>query len=161
MIFVTIGTVFPYDRLIRAMDDFAGETGTPCLAQIGEGAYRPRHMDWHPSLPGDAYKAAVRDAEVIVSHAGMGSVITALQVGTPIVMLPRQLAAGEHTTDHQMATARWLEGKPGVFIAWDETGLAERIAAARAWGGTGAALDPAAPRAFTDRLRAQLTAWTG
>ena len=47
-------------------------------------------------------------AEIIVSHAGMASAITALQAATLIVMLPRRFEAGENTTDYQMATARWL-----------------------------------------------------
>ncbi|MEM9969488.1 MAG: glycosyltransferase [Pseudomonadota bacterium] len=159
MIFVTIGTVFPFDRLIAAMDAYVGETGVPCVAQIGKGTYSPRHMDWHESLPGDAYKRSIREADVIVSHAGMGSIITALQAATPIVVLPRRFEAGEHTTDHQMATARWLEDKPGVFVAWDETALADRIAAAGAWSGAGETLAPHAPAAFTDRLAAQLKSW--
>ncbi len=160
MILVTIGTVFPYDRMISAMDAWAADTGTECVAQIGEGAYKPAHMTWHASLPGDVYKRTIQEAQVIVSHAGMGSVITALQNATPIVIMPRRHEAGEHTTDHQMATARWLLDKPGVFVAWDETELGEKIAAAQDWSGTGATLAPHAPPAFTDRLRAQLMEWT-
>lgn len=161
MIFVTIGTVFPFDRMIEAMDAFAAETGTECIAQIGEGSYKPRHMTWHESLPGDAYKATVAEAEIIVSHAGMGSAITALQAATPIVMLPRRFETGEHTTDHQMATARWLAEKPGIFVAWDESELAERIAEARAWTPDPQTIASVAPKDFTDRLAAQLKAWIG
>jgi len=114
VIFVTIGTVFPFDRLVEAMDAYAADSGAECVAQIGDGTYRPGNMTWHESLPGNAYKQTVAKADVIVSHAGMGSAITALQAATPIVMLPRKLDLGEHNTDHQMATARWLESKPGV-----------------------------------------------
>lgn len=159
MIFVTIGTVFPFDRLVRAMDLFAEETGTACVAQIGGGGYQPAHMDWHASLPGDAYKARVAEAEVIVSHAGMGSAITALQASTPVVMLPRRFETGEHTTDHQMATARWLADKPGIFVAWDESELPTRIAEARAWSGAGEMLALNAPTDFTDRIAAQIDNW--
>ena len=45
MIFVTIGSMFPFDRLIRAMDAFAqANPGTEILAQIGTGDYVPAHM---------------------------------------------------------------------------------------------------------------------
>ena len=52
MIFVTIGSMFPFDRLIRAMDDWAAAQPEPVelVAQIGEGSYRPAHMRWVPSL---------------------------------------------------------------------------------------------------------------
>ena len=48
MIFVTIGSMFPFDRLIRAMDAWAAERApeTELLAQIGAGAYEPRNMPW-------------------------------------------------------------------------------------------------------------------
>ena len=161
MIFVTIGTVFPFDRLIEAMDGYAEASDQDFVAQIGDGTYEPAHMTWHRSLPGDLYAQTVRDADVIVSHAGMGSAITAMQIGTPLVMLPRRFDSGEHTTDHQMATARWLETKPGIFIAWDEAALKEAIARAEAWSNSGTPLDPNAPKEFTDRLAAQLSAWTG
>ena len=163
MIFITIGSAFPFDRLIEAMDAWAETTGrgADCLAQIGTGAYQPRHMSWRPSLSETDFATTVKEAEVVVSHAGMGSVITAMRHQTPIVMLPRRFAAGEHTTDHQMATARWLEAKPGVFIAWDETEIAARIAEAEAWRGDGEALAPYAPPDFTHRLREQLQGWLG
>ena len=160
VIFVTIGTVFPFDRMIAAMDAFAATRDDAVIAQIGDGAYEPAHMTWHRSLPGELYARTVADADVIVSHAGMGSAITALQTGTPLVMVPRRFETGEHTTDHQMATARWLESKPGIFIAWNEADLAQTIAEAEAWGTDGAPLDANAPAGFTDRLGAQLRQWT-
>lgn len=162
MIFITIGSAFPFDRLIRTMDAWAETTGRggDCLAQIGRGTYRPSHMEWRPSLGETEFAETVKSASLVVSHAGMGSVITALRHGTPIVMLPRRFEAGEHTTDHQMATARWLEAKPGVFIAWDEEVLADKIAEAEAGSSADARLEPYAPAPFTDRLAAQLAAWT-
>ena len=160
MIFVTVGSAFPFDRLIQSMDAWAAKTGraSECLAQIGRGAYHPTHMEWHETLSHAHFADSMQAATVVVAHAGMGSVITAMRHATPIVMMPRQFEAGEHTTDHQMATARWLEDKPGVFIAWDENSLSDRIAEAEGWSGKGAALSPAAPIAFTDRLNAQLEA---
>jgi len=161
VIFVTIGSAFPFDRLIRAMDSWAAETGRggEMLAQIGRGFYHPVHMDWQRELSETAFAEAVSKARLVVSHAGMGSVITALCSGTPIVILPRRFEAAEHTTDHQMATARWLEDRPGVFVAWDEAGLASRIGDAESWSGGGAMLEPVAPAVFTDRLQAQVREW--
>lgn len=143
------------------MDIWADDTkrGEECLAQIGQGSYQPQHMRWHPSLPETAFAKTVQDADVVVSHAGMGSAITALRYNTPIVMLPRRYDANEHTTDHQMATARWLETKPGIFIAWDEAQLPEKINAAETWSGAETALAPFAPKDFTDRLSAQFKLW--
>lgn len=156
MIFVTIGSMFPFDRLIRLMDGFAAANpGAELLAQIGEGDYVPAHMRYVRRLGQTEFAGAVAGAELVVAHAGMGSVITASQYGRPIVMMPRLQRQGEHTTDHQIATANWLRGKPGVFIADGDADLGPRIAEALAAGPPSAPIfPPEAPPEFIARLRA-------
>ena len=156
MIFVTIGSMFPFERLIRAMDAWAAANpgaAEGMLAQIGDGGYEPRHMRWERSLEREAYGRAVAAASLVVAHAGMGSVITAGEHGKPIVLLPRRAAQGEHTNDHQVDTARWLRTLPGVHVADTEADLPARIAAALA-GGAAVTLGAEAPPAFLARLRA-------
>lgn len=158
MIFATIGSMFPFDRMIRALDGFAATVAEEeILAQIGDGSYEPRHMRWVRRLDQDAFAETASRAALIVAHAGMGSVITAGRLGTPIVLLPRLQARGEHNTDHQVATADWLRGRPGIFIAEDEERLAARILEARASAGAGLAPMPAtAPADFIARIHAYL-----
>jgi UDP-N-acetylglucosamine transferase subunit ALG13 len=158
VIFVTIGSVFPFDRMIRAADEWAASHPEwETLAQIGEGGYEPRHMPWTRRLDRDAYAAAAGRARLIVAHAGMGSVITAGQMAKPVVILPRRRALGEHNTDHQADTARWLRDRKGIYVAADETALGPCIDAALARPPDGIeTLPPHAPRAFTDRLRAAI-----
>jgi UDP-N-acetylglucosamine transferase subunit ALG13 len=155
VIFVTIGSMFPFDRLIRAMDAWAAAQPQPAalLAQIGDGGFEPRHMRWVRSLARDDYARAVAEADLVVAHAGMGSVITAGEHGKPIVLLPRRAAEGEHTNDHQLDTARWLRSRPGIHVADAEEALAARIAEARAAGAAAARLATTAPEAFLARIR--------
>lgn len=133
MIFVTVGSVFPFDRLVRAMDHWASlNPGEHVIAQIGSGGYKPTHMEWTEKIsPGD-FRTKVRDASVVVSHAGMGTVITAAEFGRPIVLLPRRADLVEHTTDHQLHTADWLKSKPGIFLSESEGDLDRMISGARA-----------------------------
>ena len=161
MIFITVGSAFPFDRLTQAMNDWALRTGrgSDCIAQIGRGEYRPTEIEYHSTLTHSHFSRTMQAASVVIAHAGMGTVITSQQYGVPIVIMPRRLEAGEHTTDHQAATARWLEDKPGVFVAWDEGNLTEKIAEAEGWVGNGVQLEPLAPRAFTDQIKAQLLSW--
>ena len=155
VIFLTIGSMFPFDRLVRAMDDWAGTVWQgEILAQIGAGSYEPRHMRWVRELGFDDYNAAVSAADVIVAHAGMGSVITAGDKGKPIVLLPRRAAFGEHTNDHQLDTAGWLRTRSGIYVAETEGELGARVAEALAGGAVAGALDTAGPAEFLARLRA-------
>ena len=156
MIFVTIGTMWPFDRLIRAMDALAeADPGAEILAQIGQGRFEPRHMRWVRLLDRVAYAATIAGADLVVAHAGVGSVVTAGEHGKPIVVLPRKAAWGEHTSDHQLETAAWLRGLPGVFVASEAEDLPGCIAAARARGAAGgvAPVPKSAPPEFLGRLR--------
>jgi UDP-N-acetylglucosamine transferase subunit ALG13 len=156
VIFVTIGTVRPFDRLVRAMDVWAAaHPDTPVFAQIGGGDYEPQHMDWARSLDPDPYAGLIGQAQVIVAHAGIGSLVTAGRQGIPIVLLPRRAALKEHVNDHQVATAARFAARPGVHVAEDEAGLDAAIAAALAVPpGSLPRLGPHAPEPFLARLRA-------
>ena len=154
MIFVTIGSMFPFDRLIRLMDAWARENApNEILAQIGDGDYLPRHMPFVRRLDQAEFGRTVAGSRLVVAHAGMGSVITAGQFGKPIVMLPRLQEWGEHTTDHQVATANWLREKPGVYVADRDADLGPQVARALAAGEGLPQLAHAAPPAFLERIR--------
>ena len=156
MIFVTIGSMFPFDRLIRAMDAWAAERApeTELLAQIGACAYEPRNMPWVRRLDQADFARTVARADLVVAHAGMGSVITAGRFGKPIVVLPRRRDLGELTTDHQLATAGWLRDRPGIHVADRDADLGPAIAGALARRDDDRPhLAPTAPEAFIARIR--------
>ena len=151
---MSVGTEFPFDRLIRAVDAWAAaRPGEEVLAQIGAGRYEPAHLRWVRRLGRSDYAAAIAGAELIVAHAGIGSVVAAGEHGKPIVLLPRRARLGEQRNDHQLDTAQWLAGRPGVHVAEDETALPACIAAARGAGAGVRAVPGTAPPAFLDRLR--------
>lgn len=128
MIFVTVGTQLPFDRMIRVIDDWAGRhPDVEVFAQIGPGTYRPKHMAFADFVAPARAEELTRQAKLIIAHAGMGSVLTALQLQRPILIVPRRASLGEHRNEHQLATARWLQSKPGITVAWDETELAQRL----------------------------------
>jgi UDP-N-acetylglucosamine transferase subunit ALG13 len=126
VIFVTVGTQLPFDRLVQAVDAWAGthaseaETSEPAaFAQIGATAYRPRHMEWADYLPAAQFRQKLEAASLIVSHAGMGNLLMAMQAQKPILVMPRRAALNETRNDHQLATATWLRQLPGIIVADD------------------------------------------
>ena len=55
----------------------------------------------------------MREADVVVAHAGVGTALAALEVGKCPVLVPRRLAHGEHVDDHQVQIASELgESRP-------------------------------------------------
>jgi UDP-N-acetylglucosamine transferase subunit ALG13 len=120
VILVTVGTQLPFDRLIEAIDDAAPALGQDVFAQIGsKSTYVPRNFEFcHTMTPG-LMEQKFGQADRIVSHAGTGSVLMAKKHGKPIILFPRRAAMKEHRNDHQLATCRHLEGRPGIFVAYD------------------------------------------
>lgn len=117
MIFLTVGTQLPFDRMVRALDQIAPDLDWPVFGQIGKSDYRPRHFNWAETLDPHAFEDKFRAASIIASHAGIGTVLTAQRLGKPIVLFPRQARYGEHRNDHQLATSARLEGRAGIAIA--------------------------------------------
>ena len=157
MIFVTVGSMMPFDRLIQAMDRWTLDRGeTQTFAQIG-GGEPPRHMQWARSVTPAEFSDLIAKATVIVAHAGMGSIISAAEAGKSIVIMPRYATLKEHTTDHQVHTASRLLGRPGIHVAMSEAELPESID--EAMGAVGSAhqyLPRTAPDAFVSRIRGLL-----
>lgn len=155
MIFVTIGSMFPFDRLIQYMDEWAAAHPDAAIrCQIGDGAYQPANMPFDRKLPQRAFDEVLQSADFIVAHAGMGSVIQAAEFRKPIILLPRLKDQGEHTTDHQIDTANWLKDRPGIKVVESKEAL---FAAVDKWriepeGPTGT-LAKTAPPEFIDRVR--------
>ena len=66
-------------------------------------------------------------ADAVVAHAGIGTILTALELGKPLLVMPRRAEFGEHRNDHQLATARRFAELGSVIVAFDETELAGRL----------------------------------
>jgi UDP-N-acetylglucosamine transferase subunit ALG13 len=129
LIFVTVGAQMPFDRLVAWMDEWAGETGRDDVcAQIGPTALRPKHLEVLPFMDPPAFRRRVEAADAVVAHAGMGTILTVLEIGRPLLVVPRLGAEGETRNDHQVATARRLEEEGLVLAAYDREGLRAQLA---------------------------------
>lgn len=146
MILVTVGMQLGFDRLIEAMDAIAPELGEPVIAQTGKGAYQPQHMEARASIPPREFEDLVARSRLIVSHAGIGTVLTAARYSKPVVLFPRRADLGEHRNDHQLATIANLAGRPGILIAESEADLAPAIAKGLALGHVAHRASPQAAR---------------
>ena len=159
-VFVSVGSMMPFDRLVQAMDEWAAaHPDVPVEIQIGRGKYEPHHARFVRLMPVVDYRARVAAARLFVAHAGMGSIISAIEAGKPLLMLPRLRGQGEHNTDHQLATAATIGVRPGLHVAADAADLKARATALLADTGTPPApISRFADPAFTARIRAFIEA---
>lgn len=128
MIFATVGTQLPFPRLMDALNAFAASTSEDVIAQTGEATANRSAMQEMRSLQPAEFSDLFNRARVVVSHAGIGSILSARKFGKPLIIVPRRHVLDEHRNDHQMATARQVEGSPGIYVAWETDALEELLA---------------------------------
>lgn len=124
MIFASVGSMLPFDRLVKAVDDWAAaHPDNQVFIQIGRGVYEPRHAPWTRIMPAEEYRERIRSASLFVAHVGMGSILQGLEERRQMLLLPRHQALKEHTTDHQLHTAKRFRDTPGIRIVDDVPAL--------------------------------------
>ena len=124
MIFVTVGThINGYYRIIKKMDEIAGGIDERVIMQIGHTAYRPVHAEYFDFTDDELILRLNRDARVVISHAGIGSILTALGQRTPIIIVPRQKKYNEHWDDHQLEIAEVMKKNENVKVVYDVNDL--------------------------------------
>ncbi len=120
MIFLTVGTQFPFDRLVEAVDKAAGTNGfdEKIVAQIGKSSYCPENFDAAPSVEKAVFDQHFSKADSIISHAGMGTITMALDHRKPLLVMPRLKKYGEVVNDHQLAIAKKFEQLGYLLVAY-------------------------------------------
>ena len=118
----------PFDRLVKTVDQWAlNQNRDDVFAQIGQSDYRPQRIECRQLLEPDEFRRRYHAATAIVAHAGTGSIITALQLGKPIIIMPRRASLMETRNDHQVATAEQFRKFSSITVAWDERELLLRL----------------------------------
>lgn len=130
---VTVGTErFPFPR---ALETVAGvlPTDVDALIQTGHTTPSPLLPQARPWVPADEFGKAIERADLVITHAGVGSVLTALRSGRHPVVIPRISSRGEHVDDHQAELARVLGDRGLATVIWpgDDLGPALQAAARR------------------------------
>lgn len=140
--------------MVGAVDAWAAESGADVFAQVGPTTRRFVNIRQSPFLEPADFDRHFNAASLVVAHAGMGSILTALSYGKPLLVMPRRASLGEHRNEHQLATARRFASIPAVHIAWDEGELVESLRRIDALDAVHEdVLSPYAPDEFLDLLR--------
>lgn len=143
MIFVTVGAQTPFERLIRAVDEWALlRKRSDVFAQIGSSDFRAKKIETAHYISPEDFRRRVEAATVIVSHAGMGSIITALEFAKPIIVMPRRADLKETRNDHQFATAKHFDHHARITVALDEIALIDKLDQFRAPSDALSAIEP-------------------
>jgi UDP-N-acetylglucosamine transferase subunit ALG13 len=140
VIFVTVGTnEARFDRLVEAAGRLPA--GEEVVIQCGASALRPATATCHDFMLFDDLVAEMRRARVVVTHAGIGSIMSALSAGKRPLVVPRLARYGEAVDDHQLPVARRLESSGLVTVVEDPGALVAAVAEAAPSGAEAGSLD--------------------
>lgn len=134
MIFITVGSQkFPFDRLLEKTDALVadGTIREPVFAQTGSSAYRPQHYEWSAFLGHDEFMEKEKSADLVLTHGGTGSIVSALKLGCKVVAVPRRQKYGEHVNDHQIQIVRAFAEAGYLEPCYDLADLGSCLARAR------------------------------
>lgn len=146
MIFLTVGHQTAFDRLVKLVDDWAGRTPRqPIFAQIGNGAYRPKNMDYARFLTRAEFQDRISSSVGVVAHAGIGTIIQVLLARKPLLVLPRLVRYEETRSDHQVGTTQQFASRGLILAGNDEdefVALLDRLPTFRPAGALGNSASP-------------------
>ncbi len=111
------------------MDEIAPTLPEKVLVQRGYSTYCPKHTEYFDFVPMNLATDYLLKSRLVVSHAGIGTIILCKQYGIPLLIVPRRKRYGEHMNDHQMEVAQTLgKRKDGyIHVLYEEDRLREEI----------------------------------
>ncbi len=106
MILVCVGaSEYRFDRLLKIVDELCDEKmldGSEIIAQIGSTDYQPRNYKSFHLLGREEFQEYMEKSDLVITHAGTGSVIPPLKLGKKVIVVPRREKYKEHLDDHQL-----------------------------------------------------------
>ena len=134
MIFVTVGTQdVPFDRLIRAVEREL-EKGTikeEVIVQCGCTKVKSKKMKMVNLMEMEEFKRTIKNASVIISHGGVGTIIDSLNANKVVIVCPRLAKYKEHANDHQLQIVKKFSEDGYIIPLKDANKLAGALETAK------------------------------
>lgn len=105
MILILLGTQDKqFTRLLKAVDDAInnGYIKEEVVAQAGFTKYNSDNIKIFDLIPKEEYENIIKMADLIITHAGVGSILTGLKHGKKVIAAARLKEYKEHTNNHQV-----------------------------------------------------------
>lgn len=130
MILVTVGTHFqPFNRLVKAADEYAAITGSEVLIQTGVATYECKHAKSFNYCQREEMSRLMSEAKVIVMQGGWGAMLQCIEKGYRVVAVPR-IEGVEHVHDQEQVV-RKLDSLGCVIGVYDIKDLPTAIEKAK------------------------------
>lgn len=130
MIFVTVGTQDrPFTRLIKAVDEAVklGKIKDEVIVQAGVNKYKSDYIKVLNYVPFEEFNNYINTADIIITHGGVGSILSAIKLGKKVIAVPRLKKYDEHINDHQLQVIEKMTTDGYILSTEDENMIAEKV----------------------------------
>ena len=119
MILVTLGTQDQkFYRLLDAIEK--SNIKDKIIVQAGGSAdYKSDKMEIFKFIDMDKMKQLIKEADIVITHGGTGSIITPLEMGKKVIACPRLSKYKEHINDHQKEVTSVLK-EEGCILEFND-----------------------------------------
>ena len=131
-ILVTIGSMVEkkFTRLFKIIDELCEEkiiNGNDVVAQVGQDDYKAKYFKTFDMISDDKFKELIDNSDLIITHAGTGTVTTCLKKNKKVIIFPRMAKYDEHYDDHQLELAELFVKNNYVLCATNKLELINHI----------------------------------
>lgn len=122
MILVTLGTQDKsFKRLLEAIEKQIelGNINDRVVVQAGYTEFKSSHMEIFDYIDRDEFAKLLLEADLILTHGGVGTIMTALKSGKKVIGAARLSAYHEHHNDHQIQILESFDEQGYLIYASD------------------------------------------
>ena len=134
MIFVTLGTNDnSFERLLKAIDKEI-EKGTikdKVIVQAGCTKYESKNMEIFDLIPREEFDRLISECDLLITHGGVGSILTGVNNGKKVIAVPRLAKYKEHGNDHQLQIVDNFSERKYILAVKDLNKLGKTIEKAK------------------------------
>lgn len=122
MILVTLGTQDKtFERLLKAIDKQIkkGNIKDRVVVQAGFTKYESDNMEVFDLIPMKTFDKLLDEADLVITHGGVGSILSAIRKNKKVIAIPRLSKYKEHTNDHQKQIVEEFVSKEYILTCKD------------------------------------------
>lgn len=122
MIFVTLGTQDKsFKRILELIQTQIdkGNIKEKVVVQAGYTKFISNDMEIFDYVDNQKFNQLIKKCDILITHGGVGNILTGLRAGKKIIAVARLAKYGEHTNDHQIQIVSNF-AKKGYIMKLDE-----------------------------------------
>ena len=93
-----------FERLLKNIDKQIkkGNLKGEVIVQAGNTKYESKNMQIFDFIPMEQFDNFIKQADLVITHGGVGSILSAIRNNKKIIAVPRLSKYKEHENDHQL-----------------------------------------------------------